>query len=76
MHYNGADYTDVKANSEVLQNETNDDILTIQARYSCRVPKGYDGLVATVSDSSKLDDRELIADTSQIKNDNPCFRLK
>lgn len=77
LNYNGVDYTDVKSDSEFLQGDWNGDIFTLQARYFYRVPIGYDGLVATVANDSILDDRVLLADTSQINNDeNPRFRLK
>lgn len=77
LNYNGVDYTDVKSDSELLQGDWNGDIFILQARYFYRVPKGYDGLVATVANDSILDDRELLVDTSQIDNDeNPRFRLK
>lgn len=76
LNYNGADYTDVKAVLEKLQEDMNGNIYTIHARSFSLVPIGYDGLVVTVVADSKLDDSGLIADTSQINNDTAFFRLK
>lgn len=78
LNYNGADYTDVKVDREWQSDwNENDDILTIQARFSYRVPKGYDGIVATIIDASKVDDRENLTVTDQVLYyDNEFFRLK
>ncbi len=72
LNYNGADYTDVKFDFEALQNDWNGDILSLQMRYWCRVPKGYDGLVTTVHMSSE-DEDVTVAD---LNGDNAFFRLK
>lgn len=76
LNYNGADYTDVKSDDEILRSEWNGDIYTFQGRFLRRVPKGYDGLVATVFNAYKLDDGENLPDTDQLYNDNVFFRLK
>lgn len=76
MNYNGEDYTDVKFDGDILQNDWNGDIYTFQGRLLCRVPKGYDGLVATVVDISKLDEREKLTVTDQAYYRNEFFRLK
>lgn len=76
LNYNGVDYTDVKGDSEILQDDVNGDIHTIKGRVLHRVPKGYDGLVATVIDASKWDDKGNLTDPEQFYDDNPFFRLK
>lgn len=71
LSYNGEDYTDVKFDGEILQNDWNDDIFTAKVRWFCRVPKGYDGIVAIVDDAYKED-----LDVSDLAKDNAFFRLK
>ena len=73
LNYNGADYTDVKIDDEILQGDWDGDIFILRTRFFCRVPKGYDGLVATVVDVSKEDfSRNLTA----ADLNNTFFRLK
>lgn len=76
INYNGTDYTDVKTESEVLQNGWTDDIFTYQDRIYFRVPKGYDGKVITVIryNSATWDDDAPITDI--IDDDTVFFRLK
>ncbi len=76
LNYNGTDYTEVKSESEVLQNGWNDDIFTRQARIFFHVPKGYDGNVVTVIryNSATWDDDAPITDI--IDDNTVFFRLK
>lgn len=78
LNYNGVDYTEVRdGDSEELTEGDgwNGDICTVKMRYFRRVPKGYDGLVLAVIDSSKTDDEGKLIDP-HLSGDNVCFRLE
>ena len=74
-NYNGVDYTDVKLDGEILQNDWNGDVFTVKIRWFCRVPKGYDGIVAIVSDAYTFIDAEDL-NVSNLVKDTAYFRLK
>lgn len=76
LNYNGTDYADVKVVADILQSGWNNDIYTYQSRLTLCVPKGYDGLVATVVryDSSTWNNDAPL--TEKVNDDTVFFRLK